>query len=95
MKTRNFLQLSFLAAASAFSSSGRVALTRPVTARLSPLVETASMTRHSTTQMHLFKIFADKETEEKQISVPTQETKISQEGDWVDESKKVIPSNQE
>jgi hypothetical protein len=89
MKTGNFLLLSFLAAASAFSSSGRVALTRPVTAGLSPLLEGASMTRHSSTQMHLFKIFADKETEEKQISVPTQETKISQEGDWVDESKKV------
>jgi hypothetical protein len=90
MKSQNFLLLSFLAAASAFSSSGRVAITRPSTSQLSPLVEVPSMIRHSTTQMHLFKIFTDKATEEeKQLSVPTQTTKISEEGDWVDESKKV------
>jgi len=88
MSIRRLLQLSFIAAASAFSSPGRAMMTK-TTIPLSPL-EDSMMTRGST-QMHLFKIFPDKTVEDPQVALPTKvSSKISLEDEWgMDESKKI------
>lgn len=84
--------LSALSGAAAFapSSSGR-AVTSPIsTAQVSPLDKLSSSP--SSTQLHLFKVFSDKETEDKKATIPVQAeqtSRLSLEGDWVDESKKV------
>jgi hypothetical protein len=88
MKSRILLVSSFFSAAAGFSSlSGRAMLSTPSTVQLSPL-DSAS-TRLST-QIHLLNFFTDKETEARETGLAEPvTTKLSLEGDWVDESKKV------
>ncbi|CAJ1960100.1 unnamed protein product [Cylindrotheca closterium] len=92
MNLRSLLVLSSLSGAAAFAPSSpvRTGLSFPSTIQVSPL-ERAS-TSGSSTPLNLFKVFEDKEAEEKEATLPTlveQSSRLSLEGDWVDESKKV------